>query len=241
MTHILAFFKEIFVHLSSLVFYFLQKSRTKVVIYTDASFSETRNDMDFLLFVKETQQHFVCDAPYPSWLMKVWDDPSSNLWFLSDRSNPWKKRKNNINVLELFATIVLQDHQVFFFCDNTSTMSTVVHGHVHSPDMTDLSNMLYLPVVTLKCTPFFEWVPSLANCTDIPSHPQGPVEDDFYEQVKTKYYSGKMKFQSFEKIPNLNSIFEQVFLFDICKHMLKKNRKRVTSVPVGLVSVFVIY
>ena len=76
MTHMLAFFEELFAHLPPLVFDFRQKFRPKVVIYTDASFSESRNGMGFLLFDKETQQRFVCDAPCPSWLMTVWDDPS---------------------------------------------------------------------------------------------------------------------------------------------------------------------
>ena len=71
MTHMLAFFEEPFTHLPSLVFNFHQKSQPKVVIHTDASIRETRNDMGFLLFDEETQQRFVCDAPCPSWLMTV--------------------------------------------------------------------------------------------------------------------------------------------------------------------------
>jgi len=45
---------------------------------------------------------------------------------------------------------------------------------------------------------------------NIPSRPQGPAENDFYEQVKAKHWPGKMKFPSFEKFqhPTLNAIFE---------------------------------
>jgi len=80
--------------------------------------------MGFLLFDEETQQRFVCDAPCPSWLMKVWDDPSCNPWLLSGWANPWKKRKTHINALELLAIVVavwtvdkqfLQGRQVVFF------------------------------------------------------------------------------------------------------------------------------
>ena len=89
-------------------------------------------------------------------------------------------------------------------------MSAAVHGYARSPDMAALSNTLHLALAALKCTPFFEWVPSLANCADIPSRPQGPAENDFYEQVKAKHWPGKMKFPSFEKFqhPTLNAIFE---------------------------------
>ena len=224
MSHMLAFFEELFAHLPPLVFNFRQKSRPKVVIYTDASFSESRNGMGFLLFDEETQQRFVCDAPCPSWLMTVWDDPSCNPWLLSGWANPWKKRKTHINALELLAIVAavwtvgkqfLQGRQVVFFCDNTSAMSAAVHGYARSPDMAALSNTLHLALAALKCTPFFEWVPSLANCADIPSRPQGPAENDFYEQVKAKHWPGKMKFPSFEKFqrPTLNAIFEQVNFF----------------------------
>jgi len=88
----------------------------------------------------------------------------------------------------------LQGHQVFCFCDNTSAMSAVVHGYARSPDIADLSNTVHLALAALKFTPFFEWVPSLANCADtgIPSHPQGLTEEDsirkFYKQVRAKHW-----------------------------------------------------
>ena len=138
MTHMLAFFEELFAHLPTLVFDFRQNSRPKVVIYTDVSFSESRNGMGFLLFDEETQQRFVCDAPCPSWLMTVWDDLSCNPWLLSGWANPWtrKKRKTHINALELLAIVTavwtvgkqfLQGRQVAFSCDNTSAMSAALH------------------------------------------------------------------------------------------------------------------
>ena len=86
------------------------------------------------------------------------------------------QRKTYINVLELLAIVetvwtvgkeFLQNREVVFFCDNTSVMSLAapVHSYARSPDLATLSNTLHLALVALKCTPFFEWVPSL----DIPS------------------------------------------------------------------------
>jgi len=78
----------------------------------------------------------------------------------------------------------LQNREVVFFCDNTSAMSAAVHGYARSQDFAALSNTLHLALAALTCTPFFEWVPSLASCADIPSRPQGVAEEAFYARVK---------------------------------------------------------
>ena len=71
----------------------------------------------------------------------------------------------------------MQNREVVFLCDNTSVMSTAVHGYARSPDLAALSNTLNLALAALKCTPFFEWVSPLANCADIPSRAQGVAEE----------------------------------------------------------------
>jgi len=201
MTHMLNFFEQLFAHLPPLVFDFRRQQRPKVVIYTDTSFGEHRNGMGFLLFDQETNSQFVCDASCPDWLMSVWNDATSNPWLLSGWDREEIRRKTHINALELLAIVAavwtvgkefLQNREVVFFCDNTSAMSAAVHGYARSPDLAALSNTLHLALAALKCTPFFEWVPSLANCADIPSRPQGVAERAFYARVKVTRWSGKM-------------------------------------------------
>ena len=51
-----------------------------------------------------------------------------------------------------------------------------------------------------KCTPFFEWVPSLANCADIPSRSQGVAEEAFYARVKVTRWPEKMKFSPYANL-----------------------------------------
>jgi len=81
-----------------------------------------------------------------------------------------------------------------------------VHDYARSPDLAALSNTLYLALAALKCTLFFEWVPSLANCADIPSRPQGVAEEAFYARVEVTRWPGKMKFPSFANLqfPKMN-------------------------------------
>jgi len=105
----------------------------------------------------------------------------------------------------------LQNREVVFFCDNTSAMSAAVHGYARSLDLDTLFNTLHLALAALKCTPFFDWVPSLANCADIPSRPQGVAEKAFCARVEVTRWPEKMKFASFANLqfPKLYSIFEQ--------------------------------
>jgi len=49
----------------------------------------------------------------------------------------------------------------------------------HNTPNTECVKILHLALAALQCTPFFQRVPSLANCADIPSAPQGPAEEAF--------------------------------------------------------------
>jgi len=144
-------------------------------------------------------------------------------------------------VLELLAIVAaartvgkefLQNREVVFFCDNTSAMSAAVHCYARSPDLATLSNTLHLALTALKCTPFFEWVPSLANRTDIPSRPQGVAEEAFYARVKVTRWPGKKQencllcdFQMFltskENLQRVNAICGSVLtMCSICGKVL---------------------
>ena len=72
-------------------------------------------------------------------------------------------------------------------------MSAAAHGYARSPDLAALSNTLHLALAALKCTPLFEWVPSLANYVGIPSRPQGVAEEAFYAAHVLKSRAGQEK------------------------------------------------
>ena len=62
MTHMLEFFSALFAQVPDLMFDLRRKPKAKGVIYTDASFSEARNGLGFIVFDHETNQRYVCDA-----------------------------------------------------------------------------------------------------------------------------------------------------------------------------------
>lgn len=218
MTHMLCFFRELFRHMPPLQFCFQKRARDKVLVYTDASFSEARNGLGVIVIDQATGERFVCDSKCPRWLMETWNDTACNPWLLEE-SDCKKRNQTHINVLELLAIVaavwtmgpdMLRDRDVVFFCDNTSAMSAAVHGYARSPHMAALSNTLHLALASLRVNAWFEWVPSAANCADIPSRPRGMAEESFYQEHKIKPRGPSMRFPTAQQIrsPRFGAVLE---------------------------------
>ena len=212
----LRFFQALFQELPDLQFDFKSHKKRKVVIYTDASFDPGRNGLGFIVFDQETGEQFVCDARCPPDLMARWEAVAHEPWPMQG-SAAQEGPRTHINALELLAitaavwTIgpaMLQDREVLFFCDNTAAMSAAVHGYARSPNLAPLSNALHLALASLRCTTWFEWVPSDANCADIPSRPQGQAEREFYRDQGLMRWPGGMRFPSLSNLlePSLHDV-----------------------------------
>ena len=218
MSHMLRFFQALFQELPDLQFDFKSHKKRKVVIYTDASFDSSRNGLGFIVFDQETGEQFVCDARCPPDLMARWEAVAHEPWPMQGAAAQVGPR-THINALELLAITaavwtvgptMLQDREVLFFCDNTAAMSAAVHGYARSPNLAPLSNALHLALASLRCTTWFEWVPSDANCADIPSRPQGQAEREFYRAQGLMCWPGGMRF------PSLSDLLEPS-LHDVCR------------------------
>ena len=94
---------------------------------------------------------------------------------------------HSINQLEALAVVaarltfpdVLYGRACLHFIDNTSALSAAVHGYSSKPDMAALTNMLHSIDAALRVDCYFEWVPSAANISDIPSRdPRKRTSDD---------------------------------------------------------------
>ena len=64
---------------------------------------------------------------------------------------------------------VLRDRRVLCFVDNTVALSKLVHGYAREPDMAAVTNSLHVCDAVLRVDAWFEWVPSNANVSDLPS------------------------------------------------------------------------
>ena len=208
MTHMLAFFRELFEHLPPVEFVAGKASRNKVVVYTDASLSSARNGIGIVIFDQETNESFRCDSPCPAWLMRAWNDGSTNPWLLGEYKER-DKRIAHVNALELLAIVAavwtfgpafFSNRQVVFFCDSTAAMSAAVHGYARAPHLAALANTLHLAMARLRCQAWFEWVPSEANPADLPSRPQGKEAEDFYKKESLKLWPVAMRFPSMAQL-----------------------------------------
>ena len=86
-------------------------------------------------------------------------------------------RGQQINHLEALAAVcarltfpdVLRGRRVLHFVDNTAALSKLVHGYAREPDMAAVTNSLHVCDAVLDVDAWFEWVPSHANISDLPS------------------------------------------------------------------------
>jgi len=58
---------------------------------------------------------------------------------------------------------------VLHFIDNTVALSKAVHGYAREPDMAAAVNALHVCDAALRVDAWFEWVPTDANVSDLPS------------------------------------------------------------------------
>jgi len=145
-------------------------------------------------------------------------------FYLNTVASPWIlrivgrvfKSLKIINQLELLAILctvltcsdLLKGHQVWFWCDNTTALSVVIHGYVWSAHLAKMTNEIHLLFARLQITAWFEWVPTVCNITDIPSRPQGQLERDFYAQENISRCVVHMIFPSVERVeyPELDTL-----------------------------------
>ena len=91
-----------------------------------------------------------------------------------------------INQLELMAVLCclltygewLRGRRVLWFIDNCSAMSSCVHGYASKLDMARMANAVQMALCGLDVRAHFEWVPSDANISDIPSRVDSISEMD---------------------------------------------------------------
>ena len=67
---------------------------------------------------------------------------------------------------------VLYRRRVLHFIGNTVALSKAVHGYAPEPDMAAVVNSLHVCDAALGVEAWFEWVPTHANVSDLPS--RGP-------------------------------------------------------------------
>jgi hypothetical protein len=175
----LAFYETLFPNLPPLVFDFLKRKRDKVVIYTDTSYSTRHYGLGFIIIIDG--RCFYLNTVALPWLIHILKRVTQSLKIINV----------TINQLELLSILcvvltcgdLLMGHQVWFWCENTVTLSTVIHAYVRSVHLVQMTNEIHLQFARLQITGWFEWVPSQFNISDIPGRPLFPSTDSVKSTV----------------------------------------------------------
>ena len=86
-------------------------------------------------------------------------------------SRPWAIAESNVasTTARLTFPNVLYRWKVIHVIDNTVALSKAVHGYAREPDMAAVVNSLHVCDAALGVEAWFEWVPTHANVSDLPS------------------------------------------------------------------------
>lgn len=156
----LGFFRELFEQLPPLIIPVAGSARPHVTVYTDACYNEPEGFSGVGVVIFADGEPHEAGGAVPPHILE---------WMRS--------RQQQINQLEALGAAcarltfpeLLVDRQVLHFIDNTSALSGAVHGYANSPDMAAFINALHLSDAALGADAWYEWVPSKANISDLPS------------------------------------------------------------------------
>ena len=139
-----------------------------VLVYTDASYNES-GWSGLGIVVVDGEGRWETGCRVPEWLLQ---------WL--------RPRGQQVNHLEAAAVVaarltfpdVLYGRRVLHFIDNTVALSKSVHGYANEPDMAAVVNALHVCDAALGVEAWFEWVPSHANVSDLPSRDPSTWDDE---------------------------------------------------------------
>eukprot|EP00438_Fugacium_kawagutii_P015703 Skav235326 [mRNA] locus=scaffold520:575870:577966:+ [translate_table: standard] len=169
-----------------------------VVVYTDAS----------------------TDAPSPSgFRLGIWIAYDGRILVSSvdvpqSIVNSWAPRQTYINLLELLAVPllafsapeILRDRDVLWFLDNQVAWRTIIRSASSASDVSHLSLLAGLQFAKLRCNPWFEWVPSHQNLSDLLSR-QGWQDPDVIAAIECGAWTPLALSPPWDAlVPNLQSI-----------------------------------
>jgi len=159
------FLTVLFAHLPPLVRRLgLSRARKPVLVYSDAQYNERTGSAGLGVVIVDLEK------------------PDDARFMAGAQSSPellqWMpERKQQVNQLELLAALcacmtfadMLREREVVLYIDNTTALSSCIHGYSHAPDMGKMANALTLLLAQLQCLPQFLHVPGKSNPSDLPS------------------------------------------------------------------------
>jgi hypothetical protein len=141
-----------------------------VVVYTDASFAHDEHgapasELGYLVFDPGLK-----GGP-PEVLFSEWDVPPWMFALFSPDMQTYIMQCEVVAAIWVYFSMPRRfaGRRVIHFIDNTGALSAMIHGYASKLDCARMVNSFHLLCAALRMHVWFEWVPSKANGSDMPS------------------------------------------------------------------------
>ena len=106
----------------------------------------------------------------------------------------------------------LRGRRVIHFIDNTGALSAMIYGYARKLDCARMINSFHLLLASLQLCVYFEWVPSEANTSDLPSRAMEAGAMETYFDYFPESVQGESRMPPLDAwMPNGASSLESVF------------------------------
>ena len=190
--HMLAFYEALLPYLPPLTIPIYDDGQMPVIIYTDASFhrDEHSNPVSHMGYQiidpGDTSRNIL-----PATLHR--DRPLSmdELFMFSHDSITLIMQAEIAGATWVYYSNVerLRGRRVIHFIDNTGALSAMIFGYARKIDCARMVNSFHLLLAALQMRVYFEWVPSEANTSDLPSRAlEAGAMEKYFEYFPTSVH-----------------------------------------------------
>ena len=213
--HMLAFYEALLPSLPPLTIPIYDDGQAPVVIYTDASFHRDVNGvpvshMGYQIIdpghvgraIAPTTLH--CDRALSTDELYLFSHDKVTLIMQAEiAAAEWVYFSN---------TERLRGRRVIHFIDNTGALSAMIYGYARKLDCARMINSFHLLLASLQLCVYFEWVPSEANTSDLPSRAMEAGAMETYFDYFPTSVQGESRMPPLDAwMPNGASSLESVF------------------------------
>jgi hypothetical protein len=173
--HMLEFLETLLPVLPSLWVPVRARTDAPILVYTDAMFIEKDglpySRVSYSVFDPGAIDPTTGCAKVPETLVQDWLLPPAVFALLSLDLKTYIMQAEVIAIPWVYYSMPerFRGRRVIHFIDNTGALSAVIHGYARKLDCARMVNSLHLLLSALRVDVWFEWVPSAANNSDLPS------------------------------------------------------------------------
>jgi hypothetical protein len=180
--HMLAFYEALLPNLPALRIPIYDGGEPPIIVYTDASFHRERDGTPVSHMGYQILDPVAVDGKWDEGEPVVYVSHCDRALSADEMASFSIHNKTLIMQAEVAAATWVyysnpdkfRGRRVIHFIDNTGALSAMIHGYARKLDCARMVNSFHLLLVALQMNIYFEWVPSEANTSDLPSRANEP-------------------------------------------------------------------